>query len=248
MRALLLLWAGLASAAPQSAYDAGIDALRSGDHTRARDHFVTAVEGGARDPAVYHGLGNALYRMGDAGGALAAWRRGLRLEPRNGDIAANIDRVRKTRKDRLPPPPQAPGAFFWMAVLSPRDGALLAALGATLALGGLLVRGLLARSGRRLARVGLETWAGALLATLMLVSTVAAVRSETGVVVRADEVVARSALGPEGVELFALHAGAEATLLEVAGEHVLVGLPDERKGWVSAEAVVSTDPAAPFPR
>jgi tetratricopeptide (TPR) repeat protein len=248
MTSVLLLLAGLASAAPQSAYDAGIAALRSGDHPAARDHFVSALEEGARDPAVYHGLGNALYRMGDSGGALAAWRRGLRLEPRNGDIAANIDRVRKARKDRLPPPPQAPGAFFWMAVLSPRDGALLAALGATLALGGLLVRGVLLRAGRRLARVGLETWAGALIATLMLVSTVAAVHAETGVVVQAREVVARSALGPEGVELFALHAGAEATLLESDGDHVLIGLPDERKGWVSADAVVSTDPSAPFPR
>ncbi len=244
----LLLAGGLALAAPQADYEAGLGALRDGAHDTARDHFLAALEGGGRDPAVYHGLGNALYRMGDRGGALAAWRRGLRLAPRDGDIAANVDRVRREREDRLAAPPLAPGAFFWMAFLSPRDGGLLASLGATLALGGLLGRALRRRQGGTGRRVGLETWAGALLCALMLLSTWATVRDDAGVVVRADEVRARSALGPEGVALFALHAGAEAALVESAGDSVLIALPDERKGWVPAAAVVSADPGAPFPR
>ncbi len=244
----MTLLLGTALASPQQSYDQGLTALREGRHDVARDHLLDAVEQGGADPHVYHALGNALYRTGDKGGATAAWRRGQRLAPRNGDIAANLDRVRKQREDRLPAPSLAPWAFFWMAFLSPRDGAILASAFSVLALGGAFVRTSLRRRGRPGPAVGIETWLGVVLALLMALSTQAAVQADRGVVIRADEVRARSALGPEGVELFALHAAAEASLLEQAGDHVLIGLDDERKGWVSADAVVLTDPSAPFPR
>lgn len=72
--------------------------------------------------------------------------------------------------------------------------------------------------------------------------------SDASVVVLDARVAARSALGGEGVTLFELHEGAELRALEVDRDHVLVSLPDDRKGWVPADAVVSTDPAAPFPQ
>ena len=61
------------------------------------------------------------------------------------------------------------------------------------------------------------------------------------------EVVARSALGPDGVELFSLHEAAELAVVERSGDSVLVRLPDARKGWLPASAVLSTAPSAPFP-
>ena len=74
---LLTLFFGCGSAG-QAEFEAGVKATRSGDQSAAVASFVSALEAGGRDSATYHGLGNALYREGQAGEAVAAWRRGVR--------------------------------------------------------------------------------------------------------------------------------------------------------------------------
>jgi len=245
MTALLALLLSAALAGPaDDAYQAGIDHARAGDHEAAAGAFVRALEEGGRDPAVYHGLGNALWRLDKLGPATAAWRRGLRLSPRNGDIAANLDRARRTSEDRLEVPAPTAKVFFWQSVLSPRDSAWLASLLATLAFAAPLVR----RWRRSEQRLGLETPALLVPALVLTASTYTAVVNQDSVVVVVPEVSARSALGPDGVELFVLHEGAEVRVAETHRDHHLVLLPDERKGWLPADATLSTDPSAPFPR
>lgn len=244
-----ILFAGaVALAGGQSSFDAGVQATRAGLHEEAVEHFIDAIEDGARDPSVYHGLGNALYREGHSGLAVAAWRRGLVLAPRNGDIAANLDRARKESEDRLDPPERHAEAFFWQAWLAPRDGALAASVLLALALGSLLVRRIIRGRGRRVASWG---WEAPLLAAgggVLIASTVSASATPPSAVVVVPELRARSTLGEDGVELFVLHEGAEVATVERDGAHVLIALPDERKGWVSASAVVSAGPSDPFPR
>ncbi len=232
------------AASPQSLYDAGLDHARSGRPAEAADSFVSALEAGGRDPAVYHGLGNALWRLEQPGPATAAWRRGLRLAPRNGDIAANLDRARRASQDHIEPPAPAADLFFWQGMLSPRDSGLLASGFLMLALAAPLVR----RVRRRPRPVRGDVAVFAVLALLLAASTRAALVSDASVVVVSSEVSVRSAPGPDGVELFVLHESAEVRLLETHRQHHLIELPDERKGWVPAETTLSTDPAAPFPR
>ncbi len=240
---LLLCLGNSALADAQGSYDAGIAAERAGDPSAAATAFVQSLEDGGVDPAVYHGLGNALWRLDRRGPAMAAWSRGLRLAPRNGDIAANLDRGRKASEDRLDPPARGADLFFWQAMLSPRDSALAASFLLAIALAAPLVR----RWRSAATRIGVETLASAGLALVLLVSTRIAVVDDSSVVVLVPEVSARSAPGAEGVELFRLHEGAEVALLETHEGHHLVRLPDERKGWIPATTTLSTDPEAPFP-
>ena len=142
------------------------------------------------------------------------------------------------------PPAPAADLFFWQGMLSPRDSGLLASVLLMVGLGAPLLRRL--RSSAR--SIGAESAAAIVLALLFAVSTRAAIVSENSVVVTAPEVSARSALGPDGVELFVLHEGAEVLLVETHQDHHLVALPDSRKGWVPADTTLSTDPSAPFPR
>lgn len=240
--------AGPASAdRAQAAFDAGVAAERSGDSAAAEKHFREALPLGGRDPAVYHGLGNALYREGKRGLAIAAWRRGLALDPGNGDLSANIDRARKQAADRLDPPEPALGPFFWQRSLSVTQSAGLASVLATFALAVPALRRASARLRAPLARLRLAAWVAAALAVLLTLSTAVALRAIHTAVVLVPELVVRSALGPDGVDLFKLHDGAEIRVLEQSGGSALVALPDERKGWVSLSALASTDPAAPFP-
>jgi tetratricopeptide (TPR) repeat protein len=229
---LLMLPAALAQ---QAGFDAGIAALRQGDYPAAAESLVASLDAGGVDPAVYHALGNALYRQDRHGAAIAAWSRGLALSPGDGDLAANRDRARGQTRDRLEPPEPSYGPFFWQGWLSLRASAALSSLGFTLAI---LLLGL---SRRRAATLS------ASLGVLLLASTLLARSTTAGAVVIRESISARSALGPDGVELFVLHEGAEVGVEERTGEHTLIVLPDLRRGWVPSEALISTDPEDAFP-
>ena len=232
----------------EAGYTEGLEALRGGDASQAVAEFQLALEDGALHPAVYHGLGNALYRLDRKPEAAAAWRRGLALAPRDGDIAANLDLVRKSFEDRIEPPATHRPAFFWQSFLAPVETAWVSALALSLALW-LAVWGRI-RALRREGSLGLGVRNTALIAlavgALLAVSTVDAVEQRRGAVVIADEVDVRSALGPSGMSLFVLHGGAEVAIEDSTATHRLLLLSDGRKGWVHADVLLSTDPAQPF--
>jgi hypothetical protein len=60
-------------------------------------------------------------------------------------------------------------------------------------------------------------------------------------------VAARSTLGPDGVDLFVLHEGAQVRVGDSAAAHTLITLSDGRVGWVGSQTLISTDPSASFP-
>jgi hypothetical protein len=226
----------------QDSFRAGIESLDAGNFAEAETALVAALDAGGRHAAVYHALGNACWRAGEVGRAMAAWQRGLDLAPRDGDLSANLDKARKAITDRIDRPARAT-PFFWQKAFAPRESGLLASGLLTFALFVVLagrVRTL--ASGWRTA-----AWAALVGATLFAVSTAAALRGRDGAVVVADAVTAKSAVGAAGVDLFVLHDGAEVRVLDESADVTLVGLPDDRKGWVPTAALVRTDPHAPFP-
>lgn len=240
----LLLVLGLAQASPQGDYEAGVAALRAGAHPAAIAHLRDALAAGGEDPAVYHALGNALYREGQLGEAMAAWRRGLVLSPGDADLAANLARAQEQTRDRLPPPKPVVGPFFWLRWMSARTSGVLASVAATL--GMLLLIGARLREPRR--RLRLAAGAALLLAGLLSASTWQASRAARTATVVAEEVAAHSTPADSGVALFVLHEGAEVRIIEAPeGGAVLVGLSDGRKGWLPPGALRSTVPGDPFP-
>lgn len=249
MRLWFLLGLLGCSSQGQDDFDAAVKASRSGDQRGAVDLFVAALDAGGRHPATYHGLGNALYRSGHTGEAIAAWRRGCFLAPRDGDIAANLERAQRETRDQLVPPKTHTEAFFWTEGLSPRETGLLAS--------GLLSAGLIIAVVARIrrTRTGITqprrtaawTWLLFGLSLLLAVSTWDTVQRRSGAVVVVPQVAGRSTLGPDGVDLFVLHEGAEVSVGDTAQQHTLITLSDGRKGWVSSRTLISTDPARGFP-
>ncbi len=223
-------------------FRAGMEALDGGNFTEAEADFVRALDAGGRHAAVYHALGNACWRAGEIGRAMAAWERGRELAPRDGDLSANLDKARKQITDRIDRPTRAT-PFFWQKALAPRESSLLAS--------GLLAFALSVVLASRVRSIptGLRTgaWIALLGSVLLALSTADALRGRNEAIVVADAVTARSAVGAAGVDLFVLHEGAEVRVLDESVDMSLVGLPDERKGWVATSALVSTDPRDPFP-
>ena len=248
MTGLLLLTALGCAPVGDEAFRQGLQSLREGDSSAAVTALSGALEQGGRNAGVYHAMGNSLYRLDRKAEAAAAWRRGLLLAPRDGDIAANLDHVRGQFRDRIEPPIQHHQIFFWQSEMATIESAALAAIAVGSALWiAVLGRVRRLRGGSRLSSTAVwSQGVAASLGMLLAVSTVDAHLGRTSAIVIADEVEVRSALGPAGVSLFVLHAGAEVVVDDQTDTHQLISLSDGRKGWVSTEVLLSTDPAAPF--
>jgi hypothetical protein len=214
--------------------------VAAGDLAGAESSLLGMLSGGYADTDVYYDLGNVAWRQGDTGRAILAWRRAAMLAPRDPDVGANLDFARRSVLDAVDPVVPTPALAPWQAGLSPGEAAWCGAtlLGLSLLLLGLrgrLPRGALAPAlgagvlGAGLAGGGWAAWF-----------------ADPAAVVLVDEVTATSDLGG-GVTLFTLHEGAEVLAAEVTPTHVLLALPDERRGWVAREHVGLVDPWAPFP-
>jgi tetratricopeptide (TPR) repeat protein len=216
-------------------------ALAANDLAGAEAGYRAILAGGSTGGDVWYNLGNILYRLDRPAEAVLAWRNAQARLPRDPDVEANLDFVRRTLKDGLRAPDPHPWFAPWQAALTPDEGEWL---GAALAGAGLLAVALRRRATHApLAAVGIG---GIAIGALLAGGGWAESRSSPVAVVLVDTVTATSDLGG-GVELFSLHLGAEVQSASREAGRALVVLPDGRKGWVPETAVGFVDPSAPPP-
>jgi len=206
----------------------------AGDFEGAARGWHLLLEQGWESPALHLDLGNALARAGARGPAMASWLRGLRLDPSDPDLAANLEAARAQNVDRLVGAAELP--LTSRLVERTADGLALGLFGVSWAALWLLLW-LWSRAARRSRRLlGL----GALLAAAVTVAGAALLagkaierRTPTAVVVAP---VAPVREGPERTlkSAFELHEGTVVRVLEGRGELVRVRLDNGLTGWVAA--------------
>ncbi len=91
----LLLGALFATSGGAQSVDAGEAAYRAGDYATAARAFATAAEDPGVDRRVLYNLGNSLFRENDYAGALVAYERARLVMPRDAELLANIEVVRR---------------------------------------------------------------------------------------------------------------------------------------------------------
>ncbi|MDP2309348.1 MAG: tetratricopeptide repeat protein [Pseudomonadota bacterium] len=216
-------------------------ALAAGDLPAAEAGYRAVLEERPDAGDIWYNLGNVLYRQERHAEAALAWRNAAARLPRDPDIDANLDFVRRTFRDGLVVPDPVPWFAPWQVALTADEGIWLGA-----ALAGL---GLLAVAARRrgphlpLAPVGVGL---VVVGGLLAAGGFGEARMPPVAVVLVSEATATSDLGG-GVELFTLHAGAEVSTVEKEAGRTLVSLPDGRKGWLPSEALGVVDPSGPPP-
>lgn len=190
----------------------------------------------ARRPsaAVWFNLGNARLQSGELGRAIAAYRHARRLDPRAGDLAANLAAARARAGQPAPP------LDFLQRWLSP-DGWALLALAAVFGWLGLQTARELFPACRKATGgpvKALGVVAALALAAALLVAW--SLRGEHAVVTRAD---APARFGPveESQAAFTLPDGAEVRVLARRPGWLRVRDRFGREGWV-AEAAVAAAP------
>ena len=122
-------------------------ALTSPTYQDAQGYYQQAIAGyeqlvaaGIHNAKLYYNLGNAYFRLNDLGHAILHYRRGLRLEPGNRQLQANLSYARSRRIDHIdvsgqPQHALLPQLFFWSDELSVPTQWTLALVGYGLAWG-----------------------------------------------------------------------------------------------------------------
>jgi hypothetical protein len=236
-----ILLSSAAVASPDAGFASANEALSRGDVAAAESGYRALLADGYTDGDVYYNLGNVLWRRERTAHATLAWRLAAERLPRDPDVAANLDFARRTARDALDLPSSVPAFAPWQAAMTPAEGRWF---GAGIAGIGLLLLALRKRApdAPLVAVGGLALAVGACVHAGGLADGADA----SVAVVLVPEVTAVSDLGG-GVDLFTLHAGSEVLALEISAGHVLLGLPDGRKGWVPDAAVGVAEPDRAFP-
>jgi tetratricopeptide (TPR) repeat protein len=204
-----------------------------------------ALAGETPNGYVLFNLGNARFRLGEYGRAIAAYRRAEELLPRHGPTRRNLSLARANAPGGGPgaePHPAAAAFFFWHYAISLAEAEWLAAFFFWALFAALSVRLFLRdanpwRKRLRTAAVLLGVAAG-----IFVLSSAAKLssRSRPWVVVTAGEVRVKSEPAGRAVELFPLREGAEVRELDRAGDWTRIEAGRDRRGWVETEAVESS--------
>lgn len=99
-----LLWLAVPVLRAASDFDQARQAYEQGDLPAAVAGFERALQGAPGGVGVLYNLGNARFRQGEMGRALAAWRQAEWVTPRDPALRHNLDLIRRRLGHPAPPP------------------------------------------------------------------------------------------------------------------------------------------------
>jgi tetratricopeptide (TPR) repeat protein len=247
----LLLLAGLAIAitvlnpnveADAAAVEAANQLYVGGHYAEAAQLYEGQIARGVQDSAVFYNLGNVYFQQGDLGRAVLNLERAAQLNPRDGDIEANLALVREQTTELFAE--EAAGPLVAVAQVSERlteNETAVLVLGFWFLLGFLFLAWRQTKSER--ARKGLQYAAAVVLILLLLFGVSLASRTflaqtlPSGVVV-SPTVAVSSGPGAEFATEYSLSGGTAVNLVEQQGNWIRLDVPTGVEAtWVPAEAV-----------
>jgi tetratricopeptide (TPR) repeat protein len=231
----VLLAAALAApgAAPAGERFERANALyRAGDYAGAAAGYEALAAEGLTSPALHLNLGNARYRLGRRGPAIASWERALRLDPGDADARENLRAARADDPDRA----LAGEATLFARVVERTGDALATAL---FLVPWWLLWGALALRSRRAGRARRALTALALAAALATLAGGALVAGRAGdrrfplAVLVAPSAPVREGPSAALKAAFELHAGTRVRVREASGDYLRIRLDGGLEGWVA---------------
>ena len=205
-----------------------------GKFADAANAYQTVLQTGVQSPALLFNYGNAEFKLGNLGKAIAAYRKAELLSPRDDEIRANLNFVRNQVRG---PAIRESRWQEWLGALSLNEWALLAAVAFW------LLFLLLAAGQIRPAFVPKLKSATAIFAALTILSGAAlGVQaaehfSNSTAVVTESQATARSGPFDEAQSAFTARDGTELAVLDQHGNWLQVSDGSGRIGWLPAKQV-----------
>jgi len=205
-----------------------------GKFAEAANDYENILRSGAQSPALLFNGGNAEFKSGRLGKAIAAYRRAEQLSPRDAEIRANLAFVRN----------QVQGATLrethwqnWVGMLTLNEGTLLTAAFFWLTLGVFAIRQIRPALAPRLQTAARILVALTIFSAAVLSLQAASHFSNGTAVVKVAEATARSGPFDEAQTAFTAHDGAEFLVLDRHDDWVQVADSSGKTGWLSGKQV-----------
>ncbi|MDB6109938.1 MAG: tetratricopeptide repeat protein [Pedosphaera sp.] len=238
---LLLLAVGPIRAADLSAsFEQANKLYEEGKFAAAVDAYNTLLETGRASTAIYFNRGNAFFKLGQVGRAIASYRLAEQISPRDPDLQANLRFARtqarggtQYRKDLW---------HRWLGALTLNEWTLLTAAAAWLLLGLLAIAQWRPELGRKM-RNWLVT--AGLTVFLLGISLVGALNNgyfTTTAIVITGEAEVRNGPLDESQTAFKVRDGVELNVLDRKDDWLEVVDPAQRSGWVRQSQMLIFEP------
>jgi tetratricopeptide (TPR) repeat protein len=196
--------------------------------------YEKILQSGAASPALWFNYGNAEFKTGNLGKAIAAYRRAELLAPRDDEVRANLDFVRKQVEG---PTLRESRWQAWFDTLTLNEWAVLAACAFWLTFGLLAIRQIRPAWRSRLSGLTTSVVMVALLSCAGLGAATAIYFTKQTAVIIAPEATARSGPFAEAQDAFTARNGAELAVLDRHGDWLQVSDGSGRIGWLPLNQV-----------
>jgi tetratricopeptide (TPR) repeat protein len=232
---LALVFAGKIFAADfASDFSAANKFYALGKFPEAAKAYEAILQSGAQSPALLFNYGNAEFKSGNLGQAIAAYHRAELLAPRDSEIRANLDFVRN----------QVQGVTVresrwqnWAGALTLNEGAVLTAVLFWLTFALLIVRQLCPALVPKLKTVTRIFAVLTIFSASVLGLQAANHFSRQAAVVISNAAIARSGPFDEAQSAFPLHDGAELPVLDRHENWIQVADGSGKTGWLPVKQV-----------
>jgi len=214
-------------------FDSANRLYEQGKFTEAAAAYRSMIQSGTVSPAIYFNLGNACFKSGQLGHAIAALRNAEDLAPRDPDVRANLQFIRA----RVQAPRGSSASWQqWLTTLTLNEWAILSAVIVWLWLGLWIMiqfRPQLKQSLRA------ALWCGGVAIFICGGCTYAAWSSDstkTAIVIAKDAILHNGPL-EEAPTTATVHDGAELPVLDTKNDWLQVRADNQHVGWIKREQV-----------
>jgi tetratricopeptide (TPR) repeat protein len=218
-----------------TAFDAANKLYEEGKFSDAAAAYERLLQGGVSSPALYFNWGNAQFKAGRTGRAIAAYRKAEELVPRDPDVRANL---RFAREQVQGPTMRAGWSERLLGALSLNEWSVSAVVALWMLFALLVVWQI-----RPAAKRPLRNWGFLAAAFLVVLGTGLALRlharlgAQTAIVVVSDATV-RNGPFEESPTAFTARDGAELRVLDQKDDWLQVTAGPRRLGWLPRKQVV----------
>jgi tetratricopeptide (TPR) repeat protein len=238
--AALAVWifTGSALAADTSTeFNAANEMYAKGKFADAAAAYKKILQSGTVSPALYFNYGNAEFKSGNLGRAIAAYRQAAQLTPRDAEVRANLDFARNQVQGPMLRESRWSRSAGWLGLLTLNEWTGLAVVAFWLMFALLAARQI--RPSLKTALGGFTRCAVAvaiLSCACLGVNTAIHFSKQTAVVV-AQAATARSGPFDEAQNAFTAHDGAELAVLDQRDNWLQVTDGSGRIGWLQRQQV-----------
>ena len=222
---------------PVSGFEAANKLYYEANFTNAASAYEKIIQSGQVSPALYFNLGNAWFKSGQLGRAIAAYRQVEQLTPRDPDVRANLQFAR----NQVQGPSFSPGRWLrWLNHFTLNEWTVVASVSLWFSL--LVLTALQWRPQWKSSLRGLLailTSATIILIGCLTAAVYTARNLQTAVVI-AHEAVVRHGPLEESQNSFAVHDGAELRVLDRKDDWLMVTIDPRRIGWLRKDQVLIT--------